>query len=79
VLLHPRRGGMDPLLWRDWPRRAQRRACMHLLRSQRVDMTEPTTAQPRSPTHVPQRRLLCSPVPSGRTIASPRPGAAGAQ
>ncbi len=49
VLLHPRTGGSAPLLWRDWPRRVQRRACMHLLRSQRVEVTESTTAQPPPP------------------------------
>ncbi len=49
VLLRPRTGGVAPLLWQDWPRRAQRRACMHLLRHQRVDVTESTTAQPRPP------------------------------
>jgi len=49
VLLHPRKGGSAPLLWRDWPRRAQRRACMQVLRGQRVDVTEPTVAQPRPP------------------------------
>jgi len=49
VLLHPRTGGAAPLLWRDWPRRAHRRACMQLLRGQRVDVAEPSTAQPLSP------------------------------
>ncbi len=47
VLLHPRKGGSAPLLWRDWPRRAPRRACMQVVHGQRVDVTEPTVAQPR--------------------------------
>jgi hypothetical protein len=43
-----RRCGPTAASW-DWPRRAQRRACMQLLWGQRVDVTEPTTAQPRPP------------------------------
>jgi hypothetical protein len=39
LLLHPLLVGSAPLLWRDWSRREQRRACMHLLRRQRVDIT----------------------------------------
>ena len=39
LLLHPLAVGSAPLLWRDWSRREQRRACMHLLRRQRVDIT----------------------------------------
>ncbi len=38
VLMHPLQGGSDPLLWRDWSRRGHRRACMQLLRHQRVDI-----------------------------------------
>jgi hypothetical protein len=38
VLLHPLAVGAAPLLWRDWSRRQHRRACMHLLRYQRVDV-----------------------------------------
>jgi hypothetical protein len=38
VLLHPLGVGKEPLLWDDWSRTAQRRACMHLLRSQRVEV-----------------------------------------
>jgi hypothetical protein len=38
VLLHLLSVGAGPLLWRDWSRRAHRRACMQLLRRQRVDM-----------------------------------------
>src|SRR6266480_133853 len=36
VLLHPLVVGSAPLLWRDWSRRDHRRACIHLLRHQRV-------------------------------------------
>jgi hypothetical protein len=38
VLLHPLAVAAAPLLWRDWSRRQHRRACMHLLRHQRVDV-----------------------------------------
>jgi len=38
VLLHPLVVGSAPLLWRDWSRRRYRRACIQLLRSQRVDV-----------------------------------------
>jgi hypothetical protein len=38
VLLHPLKGGSAPLWWRDWSRREYRRACMPLLRHQRVDI-----------------------------------------
>jgi hypothetical protein len=38
VLLHPLQVGSAPLQWRDWNRRQHRRACMHLLRHQRVDV-----------------------------------------
>ena len=39
VLLHPLVVGSAPLLWRDWNRRHYRRACMQLLRQQRVEVT----------------------------------------
>lgn len=39
VLLHPLTVGGGPLLWRDWSRRVYRRACMSLLRSQRVEVS----------------------------------------
>jgi hypothetical protein len=39
LLLHPLSVGSAPLLWHDWSRRVHRRACMHLLRRQRVDVT----------------------------------------
>ena len=38
VLLHPLVVGTAPLLWRDWSRRQYRRACIQLLRHQRVDV-----------------------------------------
>ena len=38
VLLHPLAVGLAPLLWHDWSRRRHRQACLHLLRSQRVDV-----------------------------------------
>ncbi len=38
VLLHPLLVGPAPLLWRDWSRRQYRRACIQLLRHQRVDV-----------------------------------------
>lgn len=37
ILLHPLPVGSAPLLWRDWNRRHQRRACIHLHR-QRLDI-----------------------------------------
>ncbi len=38
VLLHPLQVGPTPLLWRDWSRRKHRRACLKLVRHQRVEM-----------------------------------------
>jgi hypothetical protein len=38
VVLHPVIVGSAPLLWQDWSRRDHRRACMHLLRHQRVEV-----------------------------------------
>ena len=52
VLLHPLVVRKGPLLWRDWSRRVHRRACIHLVRHQRVevqmqsDLTPPTEAVP---------------------------------
>jgi hypothetical protein len=47
VLLHPLVVGSEPLLWRDWSRRVHRRACIRLLRHQRVEVpVEPGTATP---------------------------------
>jgi hypothetical protein len=46
ILLHPLLVGSAPLLWRDWPRRHQRQACMHLHR-QRLDIQrEPGLSPP---------------------------------
>src|SRR5579875_3108067 len=48
VLLHPLPVGAAPLLWRDWSRRAHRRACMQLVRHQRLEMSlsPPAVASP---------------------------------
>jgi hypothetical protein len=50
VLLHPLRVGPAPLLWRDWSRREHRRACMQLVRHQRIEVSlpPPTAASPRT-------------------------------
>jgi hypothetical protein len=49
VLLHPLPVVPAPLLWRDWSRREHRRACMQLVRHQRIEvsMPPPTVASPR--------------------------------
>lgn len=39
VLLHPLAVGPAPLLWRDWSRREHRRACMQLVRQQRINVS----------------------------------------
>ena len=44
VLLHPLAVGSAPLLWRDWSRREHRRACMRLVRHQRVEVSLPPSA-----------------------------------
>jgi hypothetical protein len=41
VLLHPRVVGPAPLLWQDWSRREHRRACMQLVRHQRIEVSLP--------------------------------------
>lgn len=41
VLLHPLLVGSAPLLWRDWSRREHRRACMQIVRQQRVEVNLP--------------------------------------
>jgi hypothetical protein len=48
VLLHPLVVGSAPLLWRDWSRRAHRRACMQLVCHQRleVSLSPPTATAP---------------------------------
>jgi hypothetical protein len=38
VLLHPLQVGSAPLLWHDWSRREHRRACIQLVRHQRIEM-----------------------------------------
>jgi len=48
LLLHPLQVGSAPLLWKDWSRRQHRRACMCLLRNQRVEVTL-TQALPPEP------------------------------
>jgi hypothetical protein len=50
VLLHPLPVGSAPLLWRDWSRREHRRACMQLVRYQRIEvsLSPPAAAQPRT-------------------------------
>ncbi len=45
VLMHPLQGGSAPLTWRDWSRREHRRACMQLVRHQRVDIQEGPPSQ----------------------------------
>lgn len=48
VLLHPLQAGPAPLLWRDWSRRKYRRACMQLVRHQRIEVSmPPAAASPR--------------------------------
>lgn len=48
VLLHPLGVGNASLLWRDWSRRAYRRACMQLVRLQRIEVNlfPPAAAPP---------------------------------
>jgi hypothetical protein len=50
LLLHPLRVGSSPLLWRDWSRREHRRACMQLLRQQRIEvsLSAPAAASSRN-------------------------------
>ncbi len=46
VLLHPLQVGSAPLCWRDWSRREHRRACMQLLRHQRMEVQIGPPSQP---------------------------------
>ena len=46
VLLHPLKVGPAPLFWRAWCRREHRRACMQLVRHQRVEVTLPQASLP---------------------------------
>jgi hypothetical protein len=50
VLLHPLQVGSAPLLWRDWSRREHRRACLQLVRHQRIEvsLSPPAAAPPRT-------------------------------
>jgi hypothetical protein len=49
LLLHPLSVGSAPVLWRDWSRREHRRACLHLLRRQQVDITLEKALSPPVP------------------------------
>jgi hypothetical protein len=53
ILLHPLTVGTAPLFWRDWSRREHRRACMHLLRHQRVEVHCPPVVPPSPPVREP--------------------------
>jgi hypothetical protein len=78
VLLHPLQVGSAPLLWKDWSRRQHRRACMQLLRHQRVDVHLEPPSQPDPATSPPvlsraqrahhrlswEERLACNVSPS---------------
>ncbi len=78
VLLHPLQIGSAPLLWYDWSRRQHRRACMQLLRHQRVDVHLEPPSQPDPATSPPvfsraerahyqlswQERLACNALAS---------------
>src|SRR5581483_3803612 len=47
LLMHPLAIGTAPLLWRDWSRRFYRRACIQLVRSQRLEVERhPALAPP---------------------------------
>jgi hypothetical protein len=48
LLLHPLAVASTPLLWRDWSRRTQRRACLEVVRGQRVEV-EVTPGHASSP------------------------------
>jgi hypothetical protein len=50
VLLHPLRVGPAPLLWRDWSRRVHRRACIQLVRHQRLEVSLSPPAATSPPT-----------------------------
>src|SRR5258708_1649800 len=71
VLLHPLIVGGEPLFWHDWSRKIHRRACMHLLRSQRVELQvqsgenantapPPLPSPPLSCPHRSHTRLTCA-------------------
>ena len=46
LLLRPLAIGKEPLLWRDWSRRRSRRACIHLVRHQRLEVALPPAFAP---------------------------------
>lgn len=46
LLLHPLVIGPRPILWHDWSRRFYRRACIQLVRSQRLDVEIPPSFAP---------------------------------
>src|SRR5262249_45647397 len=48
VVLHPLVVGSAPLLWLDWSRREHRRACIQLLRRQRVEVQHDKDSQARA-------------------------------
>lgn len=56
VLLHPVAVGSAPVLWHDWSRRVHRRACIQLLRHQRVEVEVQTRDAPCSVTPAPLSR-----------------------
>src|SRR5258708_148711 len=78
LLLHPLSVGSAPLLWRELSRRAQRRACMQLLRRQRAEL-EPEQALPPHPDASPpilSRARRAQHRPSAtRRVAPNAPGA----
>jgi hypothetical protein len=49
VLLHPLVVGSAPVLWKDWSRRVHRRACIHLLRHQQVEVQVASGSSPSPP------------------------------
>jgi hypothetical protein len=57
LLLHPRAIGREPLLWRDWSRRVSRRACIPVVRNQRLEVeVHPSLASPLAPPPAPLSR-----------------------
>lgn len=53
LLWHPLGVGSAPVLWKDWSRRQHRRACMHLLYRQRVEVQLEQALQPSPATKPP--------------------------
>ena len=56
VLWHPVVAGTAPLLWQDWSRKDHRRACIHLLRHQHVEIQVQTGEPPLAATPAPLSR-----------------------